>query len=161
MTFTFSPLTAEDLPMLHQWLHRPHVRRWWRAPSTIAELQQDYVPPSADLSTCAYLALRDGIPVGFIQSYVVSGAGEGWWTSESDPGARGIDQFLADASELGRGLGRTLIRTFIDRLFEDPHVTTIQVDPAPDNERAIRCYRGAGFAAIGDVDTPDGRATLM
>ena len=161
MTFTFDPLTLQNLPMVHEWLHRPHVRQWWRAPSTIAELHQEYLSPSADPSTCAYLARRDGIPVAFIQSYVVSGSGAGWWTSETDPGARGIDAFLANPSELGQGMGRAMVHAFIDRLFEDPHVTTIQVDPAPDNERAIRCYRAAGFATIGEVDTPDGRATLM
>jgi len=152
---------AEDLPMLHEWLHRPHVRRWWREPSTIAELDRDYVQPSADPSTRAYIAMRDGIPVGFIQSYVVKVSRGGWWTSETDPGARGIDQFLANARELNQGLGRAMVRAFVDRLFEDPRVTTVQTDPAPDNERAIRSYRGAGFATIGDVDTPDGRATLM
>jgi len=159
-TFTFRPLTAEDLPMLHEWLHRPHVRQWWREPSTIAELDRDYLQP-ADPSTCAYIAMRDGIPAGFIQSYVVSGSGEDWWTSETDPGARGIDPFVANASELGRGLGRAMVRAFANRLFEDPRVTTIQTDPAPDNDRAIRSYRGAGFTTVGDVDTPDGRATLM
>jgi RimJ/RimL family protein N-acetyltransferase len=126
--------------MLHEWLHRPHVRQWWREPSVIAELERDYVQPSpihrrARTSRCATT------PVGFIQSYVVRGSGGGWWTSETDPGARGIDQFLANASELGQGLGRAMIRAFIERLFEDPRVTTVQTDPAPDNERAIRSYR--------------------
>jgi RimJ/RimL family protein N-acetyltransferase len=161
MTFTFNPLMQEDLPMLHGWLHRPHVRRWWREPSTIAELERDYVQPWADASTRAYIAMRDGGPAGFIQSYVVVDAGGGWWTNETDPGARGIDQFLANASDLGQGLGRAMIRTFLDRLFADPRVTTVQTDPATDNARAIRCYRGAGFAIVGDVDTPDGPATLM
>ena len=105
MTFTFKPLTREDLPMLHEWLHRPHVRRWWREPSTIAELEHDYVQPSADPSTRAYTTVRDDTPVGFIQSYVVRGSGGGWWTSETDPGTRGIDQFLANASELWPGTG--------------------------------------------------------
>lgn len=161
LTFTFEPLAREHLPMLHEWLHRPHVRQWWREPSTIAELEREYVLPSADSSTHAYIAMRDDRPVGFIQSYVVIGSGGGWWTSETDPGARGIDQFLANAGGLGQGLGRAMVRAFIDRLFEDPRVTTVQTDPAPDNERAIRSYRGAGFAIVGDVDTPDGPATLM
>jgi len=161
MTFTFKPLMREDLSMLHEWLHRPHVRQWWREPSTITELERDYFQPSADPPTRAYIAMRDDIPVGFIQSYIVSGSGGGWWTNETDPGARGIDQFLANAAELGQGMGRAMIGAFIDRLFEDPLVTSVQSDPAPDNERAIRSYRGAGFTTIGDVDTPDGRATLM
>jgi RimJ/RimL family protein N-acetyltransferase len=161
VTFAFRPLTPEDLPMLHEWLLRPHVRQWWHEPSTIAELDRDYVSPSADSSTHAYIAMRGDMPIGFIQSYVVMGSGAGWWTGETDAGARGIDAFLANASDLGQGLGRALIRAFVDRLFADADVTTVQADPARDNVRAIRSYRGAGFAIVGDVDTPDGPATLM
>jgi RimJ/RimL family protein N-acetyltransferase len=40
-------------------------------------------------------------------------------------------------------------------------VTRIQVDPKPDNPRAIRCYEKAGFRAVREIDTPDGRALLM
>jgi RimJ/RimL family protein N-acetyltransferase len=90
MTFTFKPPTREDLPMLHEWPHRPHVRQWWREPSTIADLERDYIQPSADSSNFAYVAMRDDTPAGFIQSYAVSGSGRGWWTSETDPRARGI-----------------------------------------------------------------------
>jgi RimJ/RimL family protein N-acetyltransferase len=54
-----------------------------------------------------------------------------------------------------------MVRAFVDRLFEDPSVTHIQTDPDPRNARAIRCYEKAGFRAVKEVDTPDGRALLM
>ena len=40
-------------------------------------------------------------------------------------------------------------------------VTRVQVDPAPDNARAIRCYEKAGFRADSVIDTPDGKALIM
>ena len=98
---------------------------------------------------------------GFIQSYVALGSGGGWWKDETDPGTRGIDQFLADEAWLGRGIGREMIDAFARRLFADPAVTRIQTDPSPDNERAIRCYRRAGFVDRGEIVTPDGPALLM
>jgi RimJ/RimL family protein N-acetyltransferase len=162
MVPTFRPLTAEDLLMLHEWLQRPHVRQWWKEPTTIADLRRDYLQTAAEEgSTRAYIALLEDTPIGFIQSYVVMGSGDGWWEDETDPGARGIDQFLAHASLLGQGLGSTLARAFVDRLFENPRVTTVQTDPSPENERAIRCYHRAGFVALGEVVTPDGPALLM
>jgi RimJ/RimL family protein N-acetyltransferase len=85
----------------------------------------------------------------------------GWWEDETDPGARGIDQFLANADQLGIGLGSAMVRAFVDRLFEDPQVTQVQIDPSPDNARAIRSYEKAGFVAGGEVVTPDGPALLM
>ena len=54
-----------------------------------------------------------------------------------------------------------MIRAFAEKLFQDPAVTKVQTDPSPDNERAIRCYRRAGFIVHGEVTTPDGPALLM
>ena len=55
-------------------------------------------------------------------------------------GVRGIDQSLANASQLGKGLGTKLVRALVELLFNDPEVTKIQTDPSPSNLRAIRCY---------------------
>ena len=156
---TFTRLKAGDLPMLCEWLERPNVRRWWLEPSTIEELSRDYLMPES--STRAYLAWMRDRPIGFVQSYVVMGAGDGWWEGERDPGARGIDQFLAEEALLGKGLGTAMVRAFVAQLFAEPGVTVIQTDPSPDNERAIRCYRRVGFVPLGEVSTPDGRALLM
>lgn len=107
------------------------------------------------------IALLSGEPIGFIQSYVAMGSGDGWWEEETDPGTRGIDQFLANAAQLGQGLGSAMVDAFVARLFAVPTVTRIQTDPSPRNERAIRSYRRAGFVAQGEVVTPDGPALLM
>src|SRR5450432_3772408 len=124
MAFTFRPLTADSLPLLHEWLQRPHVRAWWSEPSTIADLKRDYASGANDPSTAqAYFVFQDERAIGFIQSYRVLGAGDGWWPDETDPGATGIDQFLADPAQLGRGLGSAMIRAFVQRLFADPQVT--------------------------------------
>jgi RimJ/RimL family protein N-acetyltransferase len=108
-----------------------------------------------------YIALLDGQALGFVQSYVVLGGEEGWWQDEVDPGARGIDQFLANAAQLGQGLGSEMVRLFVDALFRDPSVTKVQTDPSPENHRAIRSYLRAGFLPHGEVVTPDGPALLM
>ena len=160
---TFRPLTREDLPLLHEWLSRPHVAEWWGAPRSLADVEREYGPSIAGaVPDRGYIALLGGVPIGFIQSYVaVGGHREGWWLDEHDPGVRCIDQFLADADQLGRGLGTAMVRAFVRQLFADPEVTRVQTDPAPENVRAIRCYEKAGFRAAREVDTPDGRALLM
>ena len=161
-SIAFRALTRADLPMLHGWLQRPHVAEWWREPTTLAELEHDYFSDEAlSSSTRAYVAVLGGEPLGFIQSYVALGSGGGWWEDETDAGTRGIDQFLADGSRLGRGIGSAMVDAFARRLFADPAVTKIQTDPAPGNERAIRCYRRAGFVDRGEIVTPDGQALLM
>ncbi len=74
---------------------------------------------------------------------------------------RGIDLSLANASQLGKGLGTKLVRALVELLFNDPEVTKIQTDPSPSNLRAIRCYEKAGFERQGTVTTPDGPAVYM
>jgi aminoglycoside 6'-N-acetyltransferase-1b/aminoglycoside 6'-N-acetyltransferase-2 len=108
-----------------------------------------------------YIAYLDDTPIGYLQSYVVKDSGDGWWENETDPGARGIDQYLADPASLGQGLGTRMIRAFVDFLFQDPAVTRIQTDPSPDNPRGIACYHKVGFKDVGVVATPDGPALLM
>jgi RimJ/RimL family protein N-acetyltransferase len=161
--FSFRPLTLADLPMLHEWLTRPHVAEWWSHPTSLAEVDEEYAPLITDRDSTdhAYIVLADGEPIGFIQSYVAMGSGNGWWPDERDPGVRGIDQFLAHPELLGHGVGTAMVQAFVWKLFDDPAITRIQTDPSPDNRRAIRCYEKAGFRALSEVDTPDGPALLM
>jgi RimJ/RimL family protein N-acetyltransferase len=162
LEFTFDPLKEQDLSMLREWLQRPHVARWWGPAESLEELREDYIAGAVGPNaTRAYIAKVGGEPIGFIQCYVVMGSGGGWWEGETDPGARGTDQFLANEAQLGRGVGRAMIRAFVERVFEDASVTVVQTDPSPENERAIRCYTRAGFEPVGVVTTPDGPALLM
>jgi AacA4 family aminoglycoside N(6')-acetyltransferase len=162
---TLRPMTEHDLPMLHEWLNRSHIARWWggdEARPTLAEVRAQYAPQVlAEASVTPYIAMLGEEPIGYAQSYVALGSGEGWWEDETDPGVRGIDQSLASASLLDKGLGTQLVRAMVALLFADPRVTKIQTDPAPDNARAIRCYEKAGFVQVKTVTTPDGPAVYM
>lgn len=159
---SFRPLVESDLPLLHDWLTRPHVAEWWHPSPALEQVREEFGPLLDPGSTTrAYMALADGMPIGYIQSYVAMGSGDGWWEDEHDPGVRGIDQLLAHADQLGQGLGTRMIQAFLGRLFADPEVTAVQTDPSPENHRAIRCYQKAGFVAVGELDTPDGRELLM
>ena len=144
-----------DRPMLADWLTRPHVTAAGWDHALLDDLE------SFGAAVAPYIAYEDDEPVGYIQSYVAAAAGNGWWPDERDPSVRGIDLFLADESRLGKGLGTRIVQTFVEFLFSDPAVTTIQIDPAPTNGRAIRAYEKAGFHAVGPVMTPDGEALLM
>ncbi|MGM9485259.1 GNAT family N-acetyltransferase [Roseateles sp. NT4] len=158
MPIAFTTLTEADLPLLHEWLTRPHIAEWWGPADSVDELREDFLSGG---TTRAFIARSDGEAIGFVQCYVVLGSGEGWWEDETDPGARGIDQFLAHEAQLNQGLGRAMVQAFVDQLFDDPAVTVVQTDPSPNNPRAIRCYAAAGFQAVGEVVTPDGAALLM
>ena len=160
---TFAPLTNADLPMLHEWIQRPHVAEWWGAPESFAELSEDYAPAIAgSVTNACFIAHEGDRPVGFIQWYQpVAYHHEGWWLDEHDAGVRGIDQFLAHAGDINRGFGTIMIRAFVAALFADARVTRVQTDPSPNNARAIRCYEKCGFVRHAEVVTPDGPALVM
>jgi ribosomal protein S18 acetylase RimI-like enzyme len=158
--FEFAPIASDaDLTLLHGWLRRPHVAAWWGEAESIGDLRHDFIDePGGTRGHIVHLNRR---PLGFIQCYVVMGSGDGWWPDETDPGARGIDQFIAEPALLGQGVGSAMVRRFVDALFADPAVSVVQTDPRPDNARAIAAYRKAGFTPVGGVHTPDGLALLM
>jgi RimJ/RimL family protein N-acetyltransferase len=159
--FTFRPLARTDLELLCEWLNRPHVAEWWGGPVAFEDVEREYGAAIDGAMAQPHIAMLDGEEVGFIQSYDVMASQPEWWPDETDPGARGVDQFLADGARLGRGVGSRMVAAFVARLFGDPAVTKVQADPSPDNARAIRAYERAGLRRAGLVHTPDGEALLM
>ena len=151
--------------MLHEWLNRPHIVEWWGGEEerpTLDDVLEHYLPRVlAQESVTPYIAMLGDEPIGYAQSYVALGSGDGWWEEETDPGVRGIDQSLANARQLNKGLGTQLVRALVELLLSDASVTKIQTDPAPSNTRAIRCYEKAGFVQERVISTPDGPAVYM
>lgn len=162
----FRPLARTDFPQLLDWLQRPHVAEWWAPMSTLGDVEADLgwlVKDADDLDPeRGWIVLLDGAPVAYLQCYVPARHhADGWWRDVHDPGMRGLDQFIGEAALVGRGIGSAMIDAFCTRLFADPAVTRVQVDPSPGNPRAIRAYEKAGFRAAGVQETPDGPALLM
>ena len=156
-------MTEQDVPMLHNWVNRAHIVEWWGGDhTTLTQVRIKYLPRiMAEELVTPYIAMLGARPIGYAQSYVALSSGEGWWEDETDPGVRGIDQSLAEATDLGKGFGTKLVSALVDLLFRDSAVTKIQTDPAPTNLRAIRCYEKAGFRQVRPIVTPDGPAIYM
>ena len=52
---------------------------------------------------------------------------------------------MVDASARGKGIGKEMIRLAVKNAFSDPEALAVQLNVFPENERAKRCYEGAGF----------------
>jgi RimJ/RimL family protein N-acetyltransferase len=122
-------MTEHDLPMLHEWLNRPHIVEWWggeEARPSLEEVKEQYLPSAmAEASVIPYIAMLGAEPIGFAQSHVALGSGGGWWEDETDPGVRGIDQSLANPDQLGMGLGTKLVRALVKVKRKDENLVSM------------------------------------
>ncbi|CAN5299980.1 GNAT family N-acetyltransferase [soil metagenome] len=145
--YAFTRLTADELPLVREWLCRPHVAEWW--PDGGDEIAQVIAEcDGEEAETVPYLVHLQDRPFAYLQC------------TRERSGAHGIDQFIGEAALLNRGHGSAFILQFCDELFAQsvPAVTT---DPDPENMRAVRAYEKAGFRPVGPRDTPWGHVLLM
>ncbi|MGH3798918.1 MAG: GNAT family N-acetyltransferase [Pseudonocardiaceae bacterium] len=127
------PVTAEHVPDLWRILHTPEVRLRWG--DEAASPQWPFDDPSAT----RFAVLLDGAVSGMVQ-----------YGEEEEPAYRhaSIDIFL-DPLVHGRGLGRDAVGTLARHLVRDRGHHRLVIDPAADNEPAIRCYSAVGFRPVG------------
>lgn len=132
---TLRLLARPDVQRLSELGSHPEVARWWpniTAPELLAMAEgRDDVT--------AFAVELDGELIGLAQTW-----------EEGDPDCRhaGIDLFLGAAWQ-GQGLGTDTVRTLARHLVRDLGHHRVVIDPAVENERAIRCYERVGFQRVG------------
>ncbi len=127
------PVAAEHVTELRRILCTPEVRLRWG--DEAASPQWPFDDPSATRFT----VLLDGAVSGMVQ-----------YSEEQEPAYRhaSIDIFL-DPVVHGRGVGRDAVGTLAQHLVRDRGHHRLVIDPAADNEPAIRCYSAVGFRPVG------------
>ncbi len=146
---TLRSVARADAPALAAILAEPSVARWWGT-WDLARVRAD-LTSGADPDEEGFVILHDGAIIGYIQS-----------VEEPEPDFRhaGIDLFMTTTAQ-GRGLGPDAIRTLAIHLIDGEGHHRLTIDPAADNEAAIRAYAKIGFRPIGIMRAyqrmPDGR----
>ncbi|OWU86753.1 GCN5 family acetyltransferase [Oceanicola sp. 22II-s10i] len=161
---TFRRMTADDLPLLGEWMVQPHWREWWGDP----EVELGYVREmieGAD-TTEPYFILLDGVPAGYIQMWrIADNLVEPWlteapWMLQLPKGAVGVDLSLSAEAGVSRGIGSAALRNFVAMLRERGHDVII-IDPDPANHRAVRAYTKAGFVPVAELEGRTGDSLIM
>ncbi|WP_244491427.1 GNAT family N-acetyltransferase [Bosea sp. Root381] len=161
----FRPVIPGDLPMLGEWMARPHWQEWWGEPQTELGYISDMIE-GRDPTCRPYLFLLGGEPAGYIQVWQVAPhqtpewAGDNPWLMELPADAVGVDLSLADGASLSRGIGSAVLRRFAEDLTAQGHRTII-IDPDPGNARAVAAYRKAGFRPLPGVTAGADKALIM
>ncbi len=147
----FEPLVREDLPLLAEWLRRPHVRQWWREPDMSLAHYEDAL--AGRDPTANYLISVDGRPVGMIQTYLVSDYPEWESVVQVGEGVAGIDLLIGEQELLGRGLGVEILEQFArEVVFARPETHACVASVAEANRRSWRAFEKAGFRHERDVE---------
>jgi aminoglycoside 6'-N-acetyltransferase len=125
-----------DIPALVAIRSDPEVYRWWRGGPDLAATVADEL---ADEEAHSLIIESDDRIVGLIQ-----------WTAEEEPDYRhaSIDIYL-DTAVHGRGLGADAVYTLARHLIVDHGHHRLTIDPAANNQAAIRCYTKVGFKPVG------------
>jgi RimJ/RimL family protein N-acetyltransferase len=156
--FTFRPLAFTDMPNMSRWLSDPDVTAWYEDGGTgIEYLTAQYRDTVEGREpTRAFIAICDGVDIGYIQAVPIDGFPDYARQLDVDPGVVGIDLFIGEAAYRGRGIGTAMLRAFTDRIvFGEMHAPAAIIGPSPDNARAIRSYEKAGFAYLKTVHVTD------
>lgn len=158
-TYSFRPMTEEDLPLLFRWANEPHVRRWWDTEENFEDFRARYIENIKSSDSFPFIVIFDQRPIGYINYWHVEGDQNFWHLFPA--GSVGTDQFLGESEMIGKGHGSKFVRQFTDWLLENPAIPLVMTDPDILNAAAIRCYEKAGFAKLSTVETSEGRALVM
>lgn len=150
----FRPMREDDLPQLHAWLQREHVRRWWRDSRTYEETVAHYLPSiRRDEPTDHYVIALDGREVGMIETYLVSDHPAWEAIVQQGEGVAGVDLLLGEEDVVGRGVGPEALRAFArEVVFARPGVHALVAAVDDENRRSWRAFEKAGFVHAGDIE---------
>jgi aminoglycoside 6'-N-acetyltransferase len=162
MRVGFRRLNEDDLPLLHGWLQREHIRRWWDKHETYDQVVEHYLPAIRGHDpTDLYVIEVGGEAAGFIETYLVSDYAEYEAVVGTGAGVAGVDLFLADAAQTGRGLGSKVLTEFVnDVVFATPTTKACIAGPDADNAASIRAFEKAGFTAVRKFHEPQDQNRL-
>ncbi|MEA2576870.1 MAG: aminoglycoside 6-N-acetyltransferase [Chloroflexota bacterium] len=134
---TLRPIRPDDIPALAAMLARPEVARWWPGYDDRARVEAEFLGQEPDLTI---YAIEVGARLaGSIQSFE---------EPEADFRHANIDLFV-DPDLHGQGIGSAAIRSLAARLIDENGHHRLTIDPAADNDVAIRVYERVGFRPVG------------
>ena len=150
--------------MLHRWLSRPHVERWFGERS-FEELEEEYGGYIDEKEPIyPYIAVHEGRDVGMMNWEHFGDFPEmAALYGVDDPDATNCDVLIGEPELTQKGLGPAMIRAFLEQVvFANARPTSSIIDPHLDNAAAIRAYEKAGYRFLRVApDDGEGKAVYL
>ena len=140
---TTRPMAAADLPLFKKWLYTPHVAKWYHDPlDWIAEVEwQD----TAFHWIHHYLVEHDNRPIGFCQYYACDDSDEPWAGYTAMGGSYSIDYMIGETDCIGKGFGKKIVLTLIEKVKMHSDAKRIVVQPEAENKASCGVLRSCSF----------------
>lgn len=137
--------TPVDAPLLRHWDTKAHVR--------VARGEDPDIDWDAELARRTpydewLIAELAGRPIGVMQLCDAAREDSHYW-GDVDQGLAAIDIWIGEESDLSRGYGAAMMQLAFQRIFADPAMMAIIIDPLASNTRAHRFYERLGFRPVG------------
>ena len=153
---TFRQLRLEDEVKLFHWLNNGNCLKWYGREQKISinEIRDKYI--NGNPKTKRFIIEIEKKGIGFIQSYQISDYPIYFNAINAKIGDYGIDLFIGDDANQGRGLGQIVIPQFLrDFIFKNDNATRCIASPDQNNVRSIKCFKSCGFNYIGSCQVED------
>ena len=153
-TLGFRAVSEADIPLLHDWLNRAHLRRFYqKEPISLAAVADEYGPAiRGEEPSHLHLALLGDRPFGYLQCYRNLDYPDYAREIGLQDGAS-IDLYMGEQSLLGQGWGKRMERAYVlERVFPlYPREQHCYVLHERGNAAALACSLAAGFQPLRDV----------
>ena len=160
----YRPLAKTDLPLMADWLNRPHLRAFYqREPISLAAVAAKYGPRiRCEVPTHSWLAIFDGAPFGYLQCYRVADWADWQATIGVDHGVS-IDLFIGEPDLIGQGVGRRMLSGYVEQVAFPLHAEErlCWIGHELENRAARNCSAAAGFVPVREYVEDDRRCVLM
>lgn len=155
MMLFFKPLAIKYLEQLHHWFQEPVIKNLYAKNQTwsLDDIHHKYQPriTGEENIPSFIIEIDHRITIGFIQYYSlqeylpegIERNNNPLFKSHHSSEIAGMDMFIAEHTNRGKGLGQQIIKQFIAEFLMN--FKLIVVDPDQNNLPAIRCYEKADF----------------
>ncbi len=157
-SINFKLLTENDLPVLHDWFQKPHIKQWYARDEnyTLDMIKEKYLPRIFNPESIPnFIVYADNTPIGYIQLYCVNNSLPDGVTDYNHPlfdnfkpnEIAGLDLFIADENYLKKGYATLTLTNFIKQYVQNKF-TLLVTDPLKNNENAIQFFMKNGFKKL-------------
>lgn len=136
-------LEDKDLPLIEKWLNQEYIRKWYNDPE---EWLHEMRERNGDFSFLHHFLVYDDTNlIGFCQYYDCYDAQEEWYGVSIPNQKYSVDYLIGEEAYLGKGYGKAIVKTLLDRIKQIDGAKQIVVQPDEDNFPSTKSLLANGF----------------